>query len=219
MSSDPSSPPSPDSSSDDPQAAGWRARTASFHEELVERRGEGWQAFWGSIDSQRVRYEVLMQELPLDGAAVLEVGCGFGDFLDHAAGRGVRPGSYLGVDVSERMVAGARARHPQAEFAVLDVLSADPQIVPDFVIASGIMAVDVPDYEAYVLRVLRRLHSLGRRGFGVNFLSTCTQKPDGVSRYVEPAWLLGLFQRHIDWRCRLVHDYRPNDFTLVHRRG
>lgn len=217
MPSDPSSPPSPDR--DDPQAAGWRARTASFHEELVERRGEGWQAFWGSIDSQRVRYEVLMQELPLDGASVLEVGCGFGDFLDHAAGRGVRPASYLGVDVSERMVAGARARHPQAEFLVLDILAAEPPQQPDFVIASGIMAVDVPDYEAYVLRVLRRLHALGRRGFGLNFLSTCTEKPDGVSRYVEPAWLLSLFQRHVDWRCRLIHDYRPNDFTLVHRRG
>lgn len=217
MPSDPSPPPPP--FRDDPQAAGWRARTASFHEELVERRGEGWQAFWGSIDSQRVRYEVLMQELPLDGAAVLEVGCGFGDFLDHAAARGVRPASYLGVDVSERMVAGARAQHPQSEFAVLDILTAEPKQVPDFVIASGIMAVDVPDYEAYVLRVLRRLHALGRRGFGLNFLSTCTQKPDGVSRYVEPAWLLALFQRHVDWRCRLIHDYRPNDFTLVHRRG
>ena len=89
---------------------------------------------------------------------------------------------------------------------------------PDFVIASGIMAVAVPDYEAYVLRVLRRLHALGRRGFGCNFLSTCTQRPDGVSRYVEPAWLLSLFQRHIHWRCRLIHDYRPNDFTLIHTR-
>jgi SAM-dependent methyltransferase len=215
-----SPPPSdPPHTSSDPRAAEWRARTAAFHEELVERRGEGWQAFWGSIDSQRVRYEVLMQELPLDGAAVLEVGCGFGDFLDHAESRGVRPRSYLGVDVSERMVQGARARHLEARFEVLDVLSAEPPLLPDFVIASGIMAVEVPDYEGYVLRVLRRLHELGRRGFGLNFLSTCTQKPDGVSRYVEPAWLLSLFQRHVDWRCRLIHDYRPNDFTLIHRKG
>jgi SAM-dependent methyltransferase len=203
---------------DDEQAALWRQHTAAFHEALVEQRGEGWQAFWGSRDSQRIRYEVLMRELPLAGAAVLEVGCGFGDFLEHAAERGVRPGSYLGVDVSERMIQGARARHPEAAFVVLDVLTADPPEPADFVIASGIMAVDVTDYPGYVLRVLRRLHALGRRGFGINFLSTCTQRPDGVSRYVEPAWLLSLFQRHLDWRCRLVHDYRPNDFTLIHRR-
>ena len=201
-----------------PLLAEWRARAAAFHEELVERRGDGWQAFWGSKESQRARYQVLMDHLPLHDASVLEVGCGFGDFLDYAAERGVRPRRYLGVDLSARIVAGAQARHPQAEFAVLDVLRGDPPEPPDFVIASGIMAVAVAGYEDYVLGTLRRFAALAGRGFGLNFLSTCTQQPDGVSRYVEPAWLLGLFQQHISWRCRLIHDYRPNDFTLIHLR-
>ena len=100
----------------------------------------------------------------------------------------------------------------------MDFLSADPPLAPDYIIASGIMAVDVPNYEGYVLSVLRRCHSLCRRGFALNFLSTCSEKPDGRSRYVDPAWLLSLFQRHIDWRCRLRHDYRRNDFTLVYVR-
>lgn len=198
--------------------ARWSARAAAFHEELVAQRGEGWQAFWGSQASQTVRYAVLMDQLPLHEAEVLEVGCGFGDFLDHAAARGVRPRRYVGIDVSPRIIAAAKARHPQQEFAVLDVLRAEPPLAPDFLIASGIMAVAVEDYAEYVLAVLRRFHALGRRGFGINFLSTCSERPDGVSQYVEPAWLLGLFQRHIDWRCRLIHDYRPNDFTLIHLR-
>jgi SAM-dependent methyltransferase len=191
----------------------------SFHEELVDRRGPGWQAFWGSQDSQRVRYQVLLDQLPLHGRTVLEVGCGFGDFLDYAGARGVVPQRYLGVDLSARIIAGARERHPGAEFAVLDVLQSDPPLSPDFIIASGIMAVAVEGYADYVLETLRRFHSVGRVGFGCNFLSTCTARPDGVSQYVEPTWLLGLFQRHIDWRCRLIHDYRPNDFTLIHLRG
>ena len=199
-----------------PLLATWRERAASFHEELVERRGDGWQAFWGSKDSQRTRYQVLLDHLPLHEATVLEVGCGFGDFLDYAAERSVRPRRYLGVDLSARIIAGAQQRHPQAEFAVLDVLHRDPPLQPDFVIASGIMAVAVDGYAEYVLEILRRFQALGGRGFGLNFLSTCSRQPDGVSRYVEPAWLLGLFQRHISWRCRLIHDYRPNDFTLIH---
>lgn len=208
--------------SDSPPApellAQWRARAAAFHEDLVAERGAGWQAFWGSRDSQRARYQVLMDELPLHGATVLEVGCGFGDFLGYLDERGLRPARYLGLDLSPRIVAAAQERHPQAEFAVLDVLLSEPPLQPDYVVASGIMAVAVPGYAEYVLGILRRFHGLCRRGFGLNFLSTCTQRPDGVSQYVEPAWLLGLFQRHIDWRCRLIHDYRPNDFTLIHRR-
>ena len=56
--------------SDSPPApellAQWRARAAAFHEDLVAERGAGWQAFWGSRDSQRARYQVLMDELPLE---------------------------------------------------------------------------------------------------------------------------------------------------------
>ena len=40
--------------------------------------------FWGSLESQRIRYQVFLQELPLAGSDVVEVGCGF-DFLAIAA--------------------------------------------------------------------------------------------------------------------------------------
>ena len=209
----------------------WQSQSRDFHEQLVAQRGEGWQAFWGSQQSQAVRYQVLLSQLPLDGTTVLEVGCGFGDFLDYATALGVRPARYLGVDLSAKLVAAAQARQAQraasvpavrateVQFAVLDVLQAEPPLVPDFVIASGIMAVDFPGYEDYVLAVLRRFYTLGTRGFGLNFLSTCSEHPDGQSKYVEPAWLLSLFQTHLHWRCRLLHDYRPNDFTLIHVKG
>lgn len=199
-------------------AGTWREQIVEFHEQLVRQRGEGWGAFWGSPASQRGRYEVFFRELPLADSEVLEVGCGFGDFLLVASEYNALPRRYLGVDLSPSIIGAARQRHPQADFAVLDILTDDPPFAPDFVVASGIMAVDVPDYEAYVLAILRRFHALGRRGFALNFLSTCSERPDAVSRYVEPGWLLSLFQRNIDWRCRLLHDYRSNDFTLVHQR-
>jgi SAM-dependent methyltransferase len=196
----------------------WRRLVVDSHESLVAERGEGWAAFWGSEDSQRGRYRVFLEELPLDGSDVLEVGCGFGDFLDCAALAGVRPRRYLGIDLSERILSVARRRHPGHEFAVLDILSEAPTFAPDYIIASGIMAVDLPEYEAYVLFTLRRLFALCRRGFALNFLSTATRSPDGKSRYVDPSWLLGTFQRHVDWSCRILHDYRQNDFTLVYKR-
>lgn len=196
----------------------WREQIVEFHDQLVRERGEGWGAFWGSPASQRSRYEIFFRELPLSGSDVLEVGCGFGDFWHIARERSALPRRYLGVDLSESIVAAARRSHPHADFAVLDILASEPPFQPDFVIASGIMAVDVPDYEAYAIAILRRFHGLARHGFAINFLSTCSDKPDGRSRYVDPGWLLGVFLRQIDWRCRLLHDYRQNDFTLVHQR-
>lgn len=206
-------------SSDANKLADWRRRVVDCHDALVAERGEGWTAFWGSEASQHSRYRVFLDELPLHDANVLEVGCGFGDFIAHAAAHGVRMRRYVGVDLSERILAAARARHPQHEFHQLDIFEGTPPIEPDYIIASGIMAVPLPDYEDYVLQTLRRFHALCRRGYALNFLSTATKTPDGVSQYVDPAWLLGLFQRHIDWSCRLLHDYRQNDFTLVYRRA
>lgn len=196
----------------------WQDRVVAFHEELVDKRGDGWRAFWGSEASQKTRYRVLASYLPLDGATVLEVGCGFGDFVRCAAEWNIRPRRYLGIDLSPRMIEGARQRHPEAEFAVLNILESEPPFVPDYIIASGIMAVPFDGYEDYARAMLRRFHALCRRGFGINFLSDRTQAPDAESQYVDPAWALGLFQRECDWRCVLVHDYRPNDFTLIHRR-
>lgn len=202
----------------DEETARWRQESNRFHEVLVRERGEGWQAFWGSRESQTVRYDVFLRHLPLEGKAVLDVGCGFGDFAAYARDRGVRPGRYLGIDLDPVILDGARRRQPGTDFAVLDVLSADPPFAPDYIVASGIMAVGFPGYEDYVLRILRRFHALAQEGFALNFLSVCTKNLDPKSHYVEPWWVLELFQRHIDWRCLLVHDYRPNDFTLVHRK-
>ncbi len=55
------------------------------------------------------------------GSRVLEVGCGTGDLL-----AAVRPGFGVGIDIDERMVAIARARHPGLTFSVADV-----QALPD----------------------------------------------------------------------------------------
>jgi SAM-dependent methyltransferase len=204
---------------DSDQLTGWRRQIVDDHESLVTTRGEGWSAFWGSEASQHSRYRVFLDELQLCDANVLEVGCGFGDFLVCAAERNLRPRRYLGVDLSERIVAAAQKRHPEHTFLALDILRETPAFEADFVIASGIMAVPLADYENYVVCVLKRFFELGRRGFALNFLSTATRTPDGVSQYVDPAWLFALFQRHIDWSGRLIHDYRQNDFTLVYRRA
>ncbi|MFF3561206.1 class I SAM-dependent methyltransferase [Streptomyces sp. NPDC002574] len=53
-----------------------------------------------------------------DGAPVADLGCGPGHVTGWLAGRGVRA---VGIDLSPRMVALARADHPGAEFRVGDL--------------------------------------------------------------------------------------------------
>jgi SAM-dependent methyltransferase len=207
------------SQNDEARLAEWREKNNHFHEQLVKERGEGWQAFWGSQDSQHGRYAVFLRHLPLSGHSILDVGCGFGDFYAYLGDQGVKPSRYLGVDLDPVIAAGAARKYPDAAFQTMDILTADPPFVPDFIVASGIMAVRFDGYADYVLRILKRFHAVCRRGFALNFLSTRSLKPDGVSQYTDPAWVLTLFQDHVDYRVNIIHDYRPNDFTLVHTRS
>lgn len=55
-----------------------------------------------------------------EGLKVLEVGCGLGDLLDV-----VKPSRGVGIDLSQRMVDLAKARHPDLEFHCMDAHELD----------------------------------------------------------------------------------------------
>jgi SAM-dependent methyltransferase len=82
------------------EAGLWRARNSYFHD----------------CDIDYLRF------LLPKGASVLELGCGAGDLL-----AALTPARGVGVDLSERMVTMARARHPDLEFVVGDV--EDPAVL------------------------------------------------------------------------------------------
>jgi SAM-dependent methyltransferase len=68
--------------------------------------------------------------LDLDKAAVLDLGCGTGLFLD----LGFRPREYCGVDLSLEMLRRAIEKHPGADFCLGDM--ADPPAGPYEVLVS-----------------------------------------------------------------------------------
>lgn len=58
----------------------------------------------------------VIAHLVLPSARVLEVGCGLGDLLAVVA-----PTNSIGIDISERMIAHAKQRHPHLDLRVIDV--------------------------------------------------------------------------------------------------
>ena len=95
--------------------------------DAVETKAERWGRRWGSRaeawaateEQQLPTYEAAIERLGIGaGHVVLEVGCGSGVFLRAAANRGA---DVSGIDSSERLVALARARVPEADVAVGDL--------------------------------------------------------------------------------------------------
>jgi SAM-dependent methyltransferase len=71
---------------------------------------------------------------------ILDLGCGLGHLIDFMESREeYRHLRYVGLDISPKYLAAARARQPQHEFVLMDVLDADEALpVFDYVVLNGV---------------------------------------------------------------------------------
>jgi ubiquinone/menaquinone biosynthesis C-methylase UbiE len=85
----------------------------SFYADSLQRYGDTAEGLhFQSAKTQLDRFRVLRECLPeqLSDLSLVDVGCGFGDFLRYLQGQDAAPGRYIGIDIHERMVEIARER-------------------------------------------------------------------------------------------------------------
>jgi SAM-dependent methyltransferase len=189
--------------------------TARWYEDKVRRfgfdhRGLGFR----SRSSQEKRFEALLALGDFDGRRLLDVGCGFGDFLQFLRDRGIRP-DYTGIDICEPMVSRCRERFAGAgaRFIATDVLEHPLARRYDFVVASGIFGLDSPGVRERIAPTLERMNAWASMGCAANFLSSRSPAHAEARVYVDPSEVLGIGLA-LTPAARLDHSYLPNDFTL-----
>lgn len=175
-----------------------------------DHRGLGFR----TRSAQEKRFEALAAIGDFDGKRLLDVGCGFGDFLGFLHARGVKP-VYTGIDICEPMVRRCRERFGMGagRFLVADVLSYAPDEQYDFVVASGIFGLDAKGTRERIQPTIERMFSWSREAAAANFLSARSPQPVAGRVYVDPAEMLDLGFR-LTPAVTLDHAYLPNDFTL-----
>jgi SAM-dependent methyltransferase len=176
------------------------------YREAVERYGAGFQAtLWNSPDAQALRFDVMIGLVDLEGRAVLDVGCGHGDFAARLIERRVSFARFVGVDAVTEMVEAARARRlERCEFICGDAV-ADPAVLgsgePDFVCISGTLNTME---EQTARRLVGSAFAAASRAVVFNFLSSldhprfADRDPAPARRFDPLHWLdfaLGLSTR------------------------
>ena len=190
-------------------------QTARWYEDKVRRYGFDHRGLgFRNKSSQDKRFEALMELGDFDGARVLDVGCGFGDFLGYLRERGVEV-AYTGIDICRPMIDRCRERFDDADaiFRVADVMDFAPTDEYDYVVASGLFGLDADSSRDRIRPALDRMFSWAQEGLAANFLSTrAPQQADGRI-YVDPGKAL---EAALDLTpsAKLSHAYLPNDFTL-----
>jgi len=190
-----------------------------FYDGLLAERSGSERVGYATGDSQRVRFEALLDVGDLAGASVLEVGCGPGDMyavMRERFGDGLE---YRGVDIHPGFVEHASETYADGVFEVRDILSGDAAPEADYVLSGGVFSLAPNGDPAFVREMLTRMFALARRAVAANFLSARTPNPkDPRCYYAEPAEILDVaFALTPDVVLR--HDYKPNDFTVYLRHG
>ena len=189
--------------------------TSRWYADKVARHGYDHRGLgFRTRSSQELRFDALLALGDFHGRSVLDVGCGFGDFLVHLRDHGIET-RYTGIDLCEPMVRRCRERFQgsAAAFHVADVLEWEPDEAPDFVVASGIFGLDASGARERIRPTLRRMFGWARIGMAANFLSRHSLAPVPARVYVDPSEALEMAFA-LTPGVRLDHSYLPNDFTI-----
>jgi SAM-dependent methyltransferase len=172
---------------------------------------------WRSVDSQRLRFDVLCRIGDLSGRKVMDLGCGYGDlkpFLDQR----FADVAYLGIDHMPEFIDEARRRHghlPRTGFVQADILNAVfPEV--DYVLASGAMCYRSRN-ALYPYNLIRQMWDAAQCGIAFNLLDANVFVASDVLGGQHPEEILA-FCRTLNPAAELVTGYLADDFTLLMRR-
>ena len=190
-----------------------------YESELTRSEYGAQRVGWRDDSAQSSRFECIVRLL--DGyqtSSVSDLGCGRGDLLEYLRGRGWF-GSYVGTDISHKMIAEAASRFmhdTKAEFVVSEV----PRRA-DFLVASGIFNVSLDSetqmWRAYSEELIRRMWESAEKGIVFNMLSTDSnpERRKSSLSYFNPSELLEFVRRELSTTVRLDQSYGQFDFTVA----
>jgi SAM-dependent methyltransferase len=151
----------------------------------------------------------------LDGARILDIGCGTGDFLDYLAERGIHPGFYHGIDLMGSFLEIARERHPGYRFEQADFFrKEDWDREYDYALCNGALNVKEGDNMSLLGRVVRKSLDLALKGVGVTLLKDAPgYLPDSRLFHYKEKNVRNLLE-NLHHPFRIYSDYANNDFTV-----
>ena len=187
-------------------------RIAAYYDHLVDQYGHDPRASDAAKqESLDVRYRALAGVADLKGKSVLDVGCAMGDFgaylHEHHHVK-----SYLGVDISQRMIEEAAKLHPHLTFKNMNVLDMEETEQFDVVFAEGIFYLLGDDAEEKTKTLVKKMFALSKEAFACSAISSWHPHQDPSEYYVDPAAFID-FAHHLTPYVTMRHDYHHGDCT------
>lgn len=176
---------------------------------------------WESEEAQKLRFDILLSSVNLEGKSLLDVGCGTGNLLEYINSRGINV-SYTGVDILDKMIEKAMDKRLNAQFRHVDIFKNNPFSDGAFnvIYASGIFNLNLGNNKAFLKSALELFLRLSSEAVVFNLLHCAS--PDREDKYYyfhpeEVGEILAGYSNMIK-KAEFVEAYLKNDFTVVCRK-
>lgn len=175
---------------------------------------------WNSKESQFLRFQQLCKIIPQPASdfSILDYGCGYGALIEYLK-QYYHNFHYTGFDISEEMIIKAKSLFQNTSYSFFNN---ENELLPaDFVIASGIFNVklDIPvsEWEKYIIQTLNKLHSLSKKAFSFNILTSYSDKEymKNYLYYADPCYYFDYCKKNFSKNIALLHDYELYEFTIL----
>jgi ubiquinone/menaquinone biosynthesis C-methylase UbiE len=192
---------------------------AKHFDELCLQFGDTHQSSgWFSEHTQNSRFLVSTFIDDLNGAKILDIGCGCGAFFGYLINNDIEV-EYHGLDISKEMIELAQAQYPNNNFIHADFL--DPTWNKndekfDYVFASGPFNLKLEHQDIYIKENIQKMFNLCKKGISLNLLSAHAPKKmmyPNTFFYYDPVIILQ-YCLTLTRYVTLSQHYLPNDFTI-----
>jgi len=179
-------------------------RIAMHYRELLKHHGDSAAAAqYSSRETQERRFGELIKIAPLEGASVLDFGCGTAHLATYLKQQGVNV-HYTGVDVVEEFFGVAASKHPEHRFGFFEDFSHESF---DYVMVSGVFNNKRRANRVFYQDWVRKLFACCRRGLAFNMMSTYVDYRDSGLFYEKPESVFEFVKKEITPFVTLRHDY------------
>jgi len=158
-----------------PTMKGADAQIVDSYRRLFAAHGYAPKSLGWDKGKQFLRFHQLTSSWDLAGRSVLDVGCGFGDFVGYLRAMNIEDCAYVGIDLVDEFIAEGERRFgsPSATFLQTSLEDFVPPSPFDYVIASGTFNLKLEGVDGYeeIRRSLARMFTLSKVAVSADFIS------------------------------------------------
>lgn len=188
----------------------------SRYEKRLSEYGPGIQALAsGNVERRNIRFDVLSSVGNLEGARILDVGCGLADLYAWLQEQGIQV-EYTGHDITPGLIELAAKRFPEAEFEVRDIQTEGISKRFDYIVSSQTFnnRLSHDDNFDVMKDVLQICYEACDNAVAIDMMTAYVDFREDHLYYYQPEDVFS-YAKTLTKRVSLRHDYPAFEFAIL----